>query len=177
MQDLSDPIVVKEACTRGLRWGMDHAWPDVEVDHDGNVVPTAYNFPSYMRWAWGTGELGPWMHIDLDFDEYMRSVRSSAALTINCFGPLMMAGLGFSIGSHRKLHVDSFEPRTRNGFEDAQEPHLDVIACGADGLVAIDPTCIDYLAPKRGSCLFAELGEEPLSGASSPPLRSGLMLH
>ncbi len=147
MQDLSDPIVVKEACIRGLRWGLDHAWPNVEVDHYGNVGPMDDNLPPYMQWACGAGELGPWW--DDDFDEYMRSVRSSAALTINCFGPLMMSGLGFSIGSHRKLHVDSFEPRTRNGFEDAQEPHLDVIACGASGLVVIDPTCIDYLAPQR----------------------------
>ena len=151
MQDLSDPTIVKEACTRGLGWGMDHAWPDVEVDHYGNVVPTEYNFPPYMRWACGAGELGPWMYFDpdVDFEEYMRSVRSSLALTINCFGPLMMAGLGFSIGSHRNLHVDSLEPRTRNGFEEADEPHLDVVACGPGGLVVIDPTCIDYLATKR----------------------------
>jgi hypothetical protein len=118
-----------------------------------------------MMYACGAGELGSWM--DDYLDEYMRSVRSSAALTVNCFGPLMMAGLGFSLGSHQKLHVDSFERRTRNGFEDAEEPHLDVIACGLSGLVAIDPTCIDYLAPKRPR--VPEKGEElTLDGVTDP---------
>jgi len=147
MQDLSDPTVVKEACTRGLRWGLDHAWPEVEVDHYGNVGRVDENLPPYMHWACEERELGPWW--DDDFEKYMRSVRSSTALTINCFGPLIMSGLGFSIGSHRKLHVESLEPRTRNGLEYADEPHLDVVACGPGGLVVIDPTCIDYLAPKR----------------------------
>ena len=45
--------------------------------------------------------------------------------------------------------MDSLDPRTRNGFEDAEEPHLDVVARGPAGLVVIDTTCIDYLAPKR----------------------------
>ncbi len=147
MQDLSDPSVVKTACIRGLSWGLNHGRQEVEIDCYGNVGPFEDNLPPYMEWVCWAGELGPWM--DTELEEYMRSVRSSAALTINSFGPLMMAGLPFSIGRHRKLHVDSFDRRTRSGFDDAEEPHLDVIASGPSGLVVIDPTCIDYLAPKR----------------------------
>lgn len=147
MQDLSNPSAVKAACIRGLGWGLEHARPGVQIDHRGNVGPFEDNLLPDLEMVCGSGELGFWM--DVELDEYMRSVRSSAALAVNCFGPLMMAGPGVSIGSHRNLQVDRFDRRTRSGFEDAREPHLDVIVSGASGLVAIDPICIDYLALKR----------------------------
>lgn len=166
MQDLSDPSVVKAACIRGLSWGLEHARTGIEIDHRGDVWNFEENFPPYMRYVCGSGEIGSWM--DIEIEEYMLSVRSSATLTVNCFGPLMMAGPGFSIGTHRKLHLEGFERRTRSGFEDAEEPHLAVIAAGASGLVVIDPTCIDYLAPKRPR--MKEHGEQfrPKAGAPDP---------
>jgi hypothetical protein len=147
MSDRNDPWEVKAACIRGLGWGLEHARPDVEIDDRGRLRDFGENFPPYMEYVCGAGEIGSWMD-DL-LEEYMLSVGSSATLTVNCFGPLMMAGLGFSIGSHRELHLEGFERGTRNGFQDAEEPHLEVIASGPSGLVVIDPTCIDYLATKR----------------------------
>lgn len=173
MQGLSDPSVVKAACIRGLGWGLEHARPDVEIDHHGNVGDFEANLPPHIKYVCGAGEIGPWMD-DL-LEEYMRSVRSSAALTVNCFGPLMMARLSFSIGTHRELHIEGIERRTRGGFEDAQEPHLDVIASGPSGLVVIDPTCIDYLAPKRPRA--TEGSQKPLAKAPAPEPWTAEMLR
>ncbi len=166
MQDLSDPSVVQAACIRGLGWGLEHARSGVKIDDHGNVGPFEDNLLPELEMVCWAGELGAWMNFELE--EYMRSVRSSAALTINCFGPLMMAALPFSVGSHRRLHVKSFECRTRSGFEDAQEPYVDVIASWPSGLVAIDPTCIDYLAPKP--LRLKKQTERPLTsqGAAEP---------
>jgi hypothetical protein len=166
MEDLSDTSVVKAACIRGLSWGPEHARPGIEIDRYGDVGSFEENLPPYMLYVCWAGEIGSWM--DTPLEEHMRSVRSSAALTVNCFGPLMMAGIGFSIGSHRKLHVERFERVTRNGFEEAEEPHLDVIACGVSGQVVMVPTCIDYLAPKRPR--VTEQGEESITvGATAEP--------
>jgi hypothetical protein len=166
MQDLSDPSVVKAACVRGLGWGLEHARPGIDIYWRGEVWDMEQNFPPYMKYSCGAGEMGDWM--DDILEEYMLTVRSSAALTVNCFGPLMMAGLEFSIGSHRKLNIERFERRTRNGFKEADEPHLDVIACGPSAQVVIDATCIDYLAPKRRRVTGPS--EEPITrgGAAEP---------
>jgi hypothetical protein len=171
MRDLTDPAEVKSGCVRGLSWGLQHLRPDLEIDCYGNVGLSDENLPPYMENVCWAGEIGRWM--DFELDEDMRSVRSSPALAVNCFGPLMMAGLAFSLGSHRQLHVESFERGSRNGFEDAEEPHLDVIACGPGGLVAIDPTCIDYLAPKRPR-VHVESKALP-SGATTDPWAAELL--
>lgn len=88
MLDLSDPAVVKEGCIRGLTWGLEHARSRIEIDDRGNLGDVEENFPPYMRYVCGSGELGSWM--DHEIEDYMLSVRSSVALTVNCFGPLMM---------------------------------------------------------------------------------------
>jgi hypothetical protein len=138
----------------------------VEIDHHGNVGPLEDNLLPELELVCWAGELGPWM--DDELEEYMRSVRSSMALTVSCFGPLMMAGLGFSIGSHRELHLEGLQRSTRNGFQDAEEPHLEVIASGPSGLVVIDPTCIDYLAPKRPRATAQSEATTTSVGAKNP---------
>jgi hypothetical protein len=141
MDDLSDPQVVKEACIRGLGWGLKHALPVVEIDRHGLVGTFDDNIlPELLHVCW-TGEIGRWMD-DL-LEEYMKAVHSSAALTVNTFGPLMLDAVPFNLGSHHDLKVERFERGSNDG--NLEEPHLDLIATGPAGIVVIVSTCIDYV--------------------------------
>jgi hypothetical protein len=140
MDDLSDPAVVKEACVRGLAWGLEHVLPSVEIDRRGDVSPMDDNLLPELLYACGS-VLGDWFD-DL-LEDYMRAVHSSAALAVNSFAPLLLEGGSFSLGSHSDLQVESFERGSND--PDLSEPHLDIRAKGPAGAVVIVPSCIDYV--------------------------------
>ena len=143
--DKTDPAEVRLACIRGLTRGLEHVLETDEVilnyptnDFENNLVRELL----HACWA---GLLGNWL--DGLLEEYMCEVQSSASLAINCFGPLLLAGIPFDLGGQCDLRVQSIGRATRRGFEEADEPALYVNATGPGGTVVIDASCLDYLTP------------------------------
>lgn len=95
-----------------------------------------------------------------------RAAYSSAALAVNCFAVFRPEGRTFAIGRHERLTLDGFERRFPTGLARAQPPHLDVVATGPTGLVAIESKCTEYLSPKVAvfSPRYAEIGDERAQG-------------
>lgn len=95
-----------------------------------------------------------------------RAAYSSAALAVNCFAAFRPAGRTFAIGPHDRLTLAGFERRFPTGLARAQPPHLDVVATGPTGLVAIESKCTEYLSPKVAvfSPRYAGISDERAHG-------------
>ncbi len=138
--------------------------------------PTPSIEPNIVRellWVCGAGLLGNWLD-DL-LGVYMSAVHSSAALAVNCFGPLLLNNIPFELGGHRDLRVVSIGRATRRGFEEPDEPALYVTAEGPGGTVVIDVSCLDYLSPQRPA-LKASAGADPSNPPTDPrskPMEAG----
>jgi len=142
---MTSPAEVRMACIRGLEHGREHALESDPSIIEFDVRGFETNIVSDLRFACGAGLLGDWLD-DL-LEEYMTEVQSSAALAVNCFGPLLLAGIPFDLGGQRNLRVHSIARATRPGFYEPDEPALYVIAEGPGGTVVIDVSCLDYLTP------------------------------
>src|SRR3954452_13243492 len=77
------------------------------------------------------------------------AAHSSAALAVNCFAWFRGNQVALDVGENRELSLLGFEQTFATGLTRAEPPHLDVLANGACGLVAIESKCTEYLAPKR----------------------------
>jgi len=143
--DKTDPVEVRLACIRGLTRGLEHVLETDEVILNYPTNDFENNLVRELLYACGAGLLGDWLEGLLE--EYMSEVQSSAALAINCFGPLLLAGIPFDLGGQRDFRVHSIGRATRRGFEEPDEPALYVNATGPGGTVVIDVSCLDYLTP------------------------------
>jgi len=128
---------------------MRHTKPAVAIDDDGYVAQPEENlisglslndFADDLKGAAGQELMGKF-----------RAVHSSAALAINCFAPLRASAHRFDIGQCGDLQVDGFERRFPTGLARAQAPHMDIVATGPGGMVAIESKCLEYLTPKRAT--------------------------
>lgn len=153
--DNSDPAEVVRVCIRGLTWGLDHALENDMYIGNYPVNDFENNIVRELLFACGAGLLGDWL--DDILEEYMSEVQSSAALAVNCFGPLLLNGTPFELGGHRDLRVASIGRATRRGFCEPDEPALYVTAAGPGGTVVIDVSCLDYLSVQQPS-LSAPVG-------------------
>lgn len=79
-----------------------------------------------------------------------RAAHSSSALAVNSFEPLRRWGLPIRLAGEL-VHVQAFEARMPTGLARAQPPHLDVVASGAEAVVAIESKCLEYLTPKSAA--------------------------
>ena len=141
----ADPAAVRLACIRGLAWGLEHALENDEFIDEYPEEDFENNLVRPLLFACGAGLLGNWL--DELLEEYMKKVESSAALTANCFGPLLLADIPFELGQLRDLRVTSIDRSNRRGFYEPDEPALYVTAVGPGGSVVIDVSCLDYLTP------------------------------
>ncbi len=148
-RDTSTPGNARAACIAGLVEGMRHAKPAVAIDDQGyvarpeeNLIPglSLNDFANDITRGAGQERIGK-----------SRAVHSSAALAINCFAPLRASFHRFDIGDCRDLQVDGFERRFSIGLARSQAPHVDVVANGRGGMVAIQSTCLEYLTLKRAT--------------------------
>ncbi len=130
------------------------------------------NLVRELLYACGAGLLGNWL--DGLLEEYMCAVQSSATLAVNCFGPLLLAGIPFDLGRQRDLRVHSVGRATRRGFGEPDEPALYVTAVGPGGTVVIDVSCLDYLTPERPTKTAAERAGPPARAANTRSERAGL---
>jgi hypothetical protein len=76
------------------------------------------------------------------------AAHSSAALAVNCFAPFRNGQAGLDIGRNRELSLVGFEQKFPTGLARAEPPHLDVVATGPSGLLAVESKCTEYLSPK-----------------------------
>jgi hypothetical protein len=152
--DKTNPAKVRLACIRGLNRGLEHVLENDEIKLNYPVNDFENNLVRELLYACGARLLGDWL--DGLLEEYMCAVQSSATLAINCFGPLLLAGIPFDLGRQRDLRVHSIGRATRRGFEEPDEPALYVTAAGPGGTVVIDVSCLDYLTPVRASQTAAE---------------------
>ena len=137
----------RSACMFGLKEGLRHARPEVQLNEQGYVTSSEDNLLGGLSLNDFERDLNAGAGKELMGK--FRAAHSSAALAVNCFAPLRSAGLQFSIGRLDGLQVEGFERRFPTGLSRAQPPHLDVVTSGPDGLVAIESKCIEYLTPKR----------------------------
>ena len=171
LDDKTDRAEVRRACIRGLNWGLEHALENDEFIDGYPVDDFENNLLRPLLFACGAGLLGDWL--DVLLEEYMSEVQSSAALAVNCFGPLLLADIPFDLGVQRDLRVTSIGRATRRGFYEPDEPALHVTAVGPSGMAVIDISCLDYLTAAQpaavahadGTALVynppAELDSEP----------------
>lgn len=147
--DTTTPAGVRTACIFGLAEGLEHSRPEVPLDEHGyvprpedNLLPelALEHFAADLEAGAGKELLGKF-----------RAVHSSAALAVNCFAPLRAGGVPFDLAGQQELQVEGFERRLPTGLAQAQPPHLDVVASGPDGLVAIESKCLEYLSPTKAA--------------------------
>jgi len=169
--DKTNPAKVRLACICGLNRGLEHAHENDEIHPD---YPDYFenNLVSGLLFVCGSGLLGDWL--DGLLEEYMCEVQSSATLAINCFGPLLLAGIPFDLGQQRDLRVHSIGRATRRGFEEPDEPALYVTAVGPGGTVVIDVSCLDYLSPVRATQTAAKRSGPSARPAHQRTVRGGL---
>ncbi len=146
-EDMTNPGAVRAACLFGLKEGMDHARHEVRIDDKGYVDRPEDNLLGGLAIEVFEADLSAGAGQELT-GKFL-AVHSSSALAVNCFAPIKAAGVPFSIGSNSKLLVEGFERRFPTGLARAQPPHLDVVASGANELVAIESKCVEYLSPKQ----------------------------
>lgn len=169
--DKTNPAEVRLACIRGLNQGLEHALENDEIKLNYNVDDFENNLVRELLFACWAGLLGDWLD-DL-LEQYMCEVQSSATLAINCFGPLLLAGIPFDLGRQRDLRVHSIGRATRRGFYELDEPALYVTAVGAGGTVVIDVSCLDFLAPVPATQTAAERAGPPARATNRRTDRGG----
>jgi hypothetical protein len=62
--------------------------------------------------------------------------------------PFRQGRFSLDIGRHKDLRLVGFEQKFPTGLARAEPPHLDAVALGSSGLVAIESKCTEYLSPK-----------------------------
>jgi hypothetical protein len=77
----------------------------------------------------------------------MRAPYSSSALAVNVFSPWLDHLEKLEICGIRGFTALSFERQCATGLR-GTAPHLDVIAEGPQGIVAVESKCLEYLTPK-----------------------------
>jgi hypothetical protein len=167
MRDTIDAIAqIRRQCVSALARGLHHARPGIVLDARGyaekpedNLVPGVQlsDFESDLSAGAGAELKGKFL-----------AAHSSAALAVNAFGPLRHEGCPFDLGRHKGLQVVGFEQTFPTGVPRAMPPHLDVIAEGLSGLVAIESKCTEYLTSKPAQ--FSERYETAITDerASGP---------
>ncbi len=170
--DKTNPAAVRLACIRGLNRGLEHVLESDEIKLNYPVDDFENNLVRELLYVCGAGLLGDWL--DGLLEEYMCEVQSSATLAINCFGPLLLAGIPFDLGRQRDLLVHSIGRATRRGFEEPDEPALYVTAVGPGGTVVIDVSCLDYLTPERAAQTAAERADPSERATKQRTERGGL---
>jgi hypothetical protein len=137
---------VYDQCVWALSRGLEHSRPGVDIDDKGYVGSIADN-------------LLPDIHLS-DFEQDLRAgagseldgkflaAHSSCALAVNCFALFRQGIPSFDLGRHRGLGLVGFEQKFPIGLARATPPHVDVLATGSAGVVAIESKCIEYLSTK-----------------------------
>jgi hypothetical protein len=132
--------------TAALALGLGRARPEAVIDEKGYVLSPEENllpgvnladFESDLRQGAG-GEL----------EGKFCAAHSSSALAVNCFAPFRQRRSTFDLGRHHGLRLVGFEQRFPTGLQ-GTPPHIDVVAEGPSGLVAIESKCTEYLLLKE----------------------------
>ena len=120
--------------------------PDIEVDERGYVKRVEDNLlPGIKREDFADDlDAGAGSELESKF----LAAYSSSALAVNCFGLFRRPGSTFGIGRHGGVRLRGFEKTFTTGLARAQPPHLDVVADGPSGLVAIESKCTECMGVK-----------------------------
>ena len=121
---------------RGHRRGLERARPGIFIDARGYVATPADNLVADVHVDDFEADLRAGAGAELE-DKFL-AAHSSCALAVNCFAPFRQGRFPFDVGRHRNLRFVGFEQKFPIGLAHAEPPHLDVVAVGSSGLVAIE---------------------------------------
>jgi hypothetical protein len=75
-----------------------------------------------------------------------RAAHSSSALAVNNFGPFKTLPTRLRLCGRSGFSGLQFERKCPHGLAGRKPPNLDVLAEGADGIVAVESKCLEYLS-------------------------------
>ena len=133
-------------CVQALASALKLFSPEVIVDDRGYVAKIEDNLLPDIDIASFQADLSAGAGAELRTK--FLAAHSSAALAVNCFASFRNGELSLNIGQNRALALVGFEQKFPTGLPRAEPPHLDVVARGSNGLVAVESKCTEYLSPK-----------------------------
>ncbi len=128
-----------------MRDGLSKAMPGIEIDEPGYVDDWRSNLlsdinPEAIEADLGAGRGG-------ELGQKFRAAHSSAALAVNAFGPFRSGEITVPLPYVGDIRIEQFERTFPIGVA-GTPPHLDVVARGKSGVVAIESKCLEYMTPK-----------------------------
>jgi len=165
----------KSAAIAALRRRFAALRPGVEVPPSGYVSRIEHNLlPGVeMRHFVEDFESGDGLELEWKF----RAIHSSAALAVNAFARFKDAPPHLMLAGISGFETIAFEFRCPTGLRGGRPAHLDLLAQGHAGVVAVESKCTEHLQPKepRFSPAYAEqIRDERREGPWYRALAGGL---
>ncbi len=135
------------ACRSALIRGFLSSAPHAVLDEKGYVSEGSQNLIEGVRLADFEADLRQG-----DGNEMLKKFRaahSSSALAVNTFAPFKANPAALRLPGGRDFATLCFERKCPHGVVGRRSPNLDVLADGANGLVAVESKCLEHLTPHQ----------------------------
>jgi hypothetical protein len=116
---------------------------------DNLATPLSASALRQVRADFGSGAGGE-LHATVDRRPKLHSAHSSSALAVSTFGSFLDMIGALEVAGTASFEALRFEAKLPTGVR-GTPPHLDVVATGAAGRLAVESKCTEYLAPKLAS--------------------------
>lgn len=146
----------KSAAIAALRQRFAALRPAVEVAPSGYVSRIEHNLLPGVAMRHFVEDLGSGDGLELEWK--FRAIHSSAALVVNAFARFKDAPPHLTLAGISGFETIAFEFRCPTGLRGGRPAHLDLLAQGHAGVVAVESKCTEHLQPKapRFSPAYAE---------------------
>jgi hypothetical protein len=135
------------ACRSALILGLQESVPGIEIDEKGYVTNASHNLVEGVHLTDFEADLrqGDGNEMEGKF----RAAHSSSALAVNTFAPFRTNATALRLPGSSDFTELSFERKCPHGLLGRRSPNLDVVACGANDVVAIESKCLEPLSAHK----------------------------